>query len=103
MSRPLSVVVITFNEEANIGRTLKNVEGLVRDLTGEIIVVDSGSTDDSAAMARTMGAEVVELDMSMPFTAARARNEGFRRLRELAPNAKYVQFVDGDCEFSPGW
>jgi hypothetical protein len=54
-------------------------------------------------MARAMGVEVVALDMALPFTAARARNAGFRRSRELAPEALYVQFVDGDCELRLDW
>jgi hypothetical protein len=45
----------------------------------------------------------MELDMRVPFTAARARNEGFRRLREIAPQLAYVQFLDGDCELVAGW
>ena len=56
----LSVVLITHNEEANIGRTLKSVESLVRDGAGEIIVVDSGSTDRTVEIARTFGAKVFE-------------------------------------------
>jgi hypothetical protein len=47
--------------------------------------------------------DVVALDMSIPFTAARARNAGFRRLLELQPDTEFVQFVDGDCEVLPGW
>jgi GT2 family glycosyltransferase len=54
-------------------------------------------------MARGMGVDVVELDVRIPFTAARARNEGYRRLRAVVPELKYVQFVDGDCEIMPGW
>ena len=50
-----------------------------------------------------MGVEVVELDLSTPFTAARARNAGFERLMQIAPDLEFVQFVDGDCEVSPGW
>jgi hypothetical protein len=50
-----------------------------------------------------MGAVVVELDRSMPFSAARARNCGLERLRELHPDVPAVQFVDGDCEIVPGW
>ena len=50
-----------------------------------------------------MGAHVILLDMHAAFTAARARNEGFRRLRELAPNLAHVMFVDGDCEIAGGW
>jgi GT2 family glycosyltransferase len=41
--------------------------------------------------------------MSVPFTAARARNAGFRRLQQIAPACELVQFVDGDCEVVDGW
>jgi cellulose synthase/poly-beta-1,6-N-acetylglucosamine synthase-like glycosyltransferase len=54
-------------------------------------------------MARSLGVDVVELDLSIPFTAARARNAGFIRLLELAPHLEFVQFVDGDCEVVEGW
>ncbi len=54
----LSIVIITFNEEENLPRTLKSVEGLVRDLGGEIIVVDSGSTDRTVEIAKSFGAKV---------------------------------------------
>ena len=68
-----------------------------------VVYVDSGSTDGSVAMARSMGAEVLALDMSQPFTAARARNAGLRRLQALHPGLRFVQFVDGDCEVVEGW
>jgi GT2 family glycosyltransferase len=54
-------------------------------------------------MARSLGNYVVELDTRIPFTAARARNEGFEHLRQVTPNLPYVQFVDGDCEVAAGW
>ncbi|HJS99231.1 MAG TPA: glycosyltransferase family 2 protein [Terriglobales bacterium] len=54
----LSVVIITFNEEANLGRTLASVAPLVRDGRGEIIVLDSGSTDRTVEIARQHGAKV---------------------------------------------
>ena len=38
-----------------------------------------------------------------PFTAARARNAGFARLLEAAPELELVQFVDGDCEVDSRW
>jgi len=54
----LSVVIITYNEEANIGRTLESVQPLVSDGKGEIIVVDSGSTDRTVEIAKSLGAKV---------------------------------------------
>ena len=54
-------------------------------------------------MARGLGVAVVDLDLSIPFTAARARNEGFQRLQQIAPETEFVQFVDGDCEVAAGW
>ncbi len=68
-----------------------------------VVYVDSGSADDSVALARSLGAAVVELDQSKPFTAARARNEGFARLMQMDPQIDAVQFVDGDCAIAAGW
>lgn len=67
-----------------------------------IIYVDSGSTDNSVAEAKARGAEVVLLDTSIPFTAARARNAGREALRS-APLPDYIQFIDGDCSIDPTW
>lgn len=69
----------------------------------QIVYVDSGSTDDSIAAARARGAHVVELDVSVPFTAARARNAGVAALPQGGAGADYIQFVDGDCLLDPGW
>jgi GT2 family glycosyltransferase len=41
--------------------------------------------------------------MSLPFTAARARNSGFKWLVDHHPEVKFVQFVDGDCEVVANW
>lgn len=97
--RRVGVVVIGRNEGERLRRCLRSVAG--GDV--KVVYVDSASTDGSIELARSMGAEIVELDMSRPFTAARARNVGYRRLRELLPNVEVVQFVDGDCEIAGGW
>jgi GT2 family glycosyltransferase len=68
-----------------------------------IVYVDSGSTDGSVAAAECLGAYVVRLDLRLPFTAARARNEGFAALKGLMPQMRFVQFIDGDCELAAGW
>lgn len=69
----------------------------------QIVYVDSGSTDDSIAEAEARGVTVVRLDVSTPFTAARARSAGVAALAagEAAPD--YIQFIDGDCILDPGW
>jgi len=93
------VVAIGRNEGERLRRCLASVvAGAAR-----VVYVDSGSTDGSVELARGFGAEVVALDMSRPFTAARARNQGWRRVLELEPALDYIQFVDGDCEVIAGW
>jgi glycosyltransferase involved in cell wall biosynthesis len=68
-----------------------------------VVYVDSGSTDDSLRIAAGLGARVVSLDMTIPFTAARARNRGLAELLEAHPGLDLVQFLDGDCQLDPGW
>lgn len=87
----------------NEGPRLRACLASVLPATPAVVYVDSGSTDESVATARSMGAEVLSLDMDVPFTAARARNEGFRRLLTLHPGLRFIQFVDGDCEVVNGW
>jgi GT2 family glycosyltransferase len=95
----LGVVIIGRNEGDRLVRCLKSLTTH----RARLIYVDSGSTDDSVTSARSLNADIVALDMTLPFTAARARNEGFARMRNLYPQTEYVQFVDGDCEVSPQW
>lgn len=95
----IGVVVIGRNE----GERLVECLASVRVVTGNIVYVDSGSTDGSIAAAKRIGASVVLLDLSEPFTAARARNEGFVALKALRPNVRFVQFIDGDCILVDGW
>ena len=52
----LSVVIITFNEEANIERCIKSVTAVA----DEIVVLDSFSTDDTVSIARSLGAHVYQ-------------------------------------------
>jgi GT2 family glycosyltransferase len=93
----VDAVVIGRNEGARLTACLDSLAGQVR----RLVYVDSGSTDGSLAAARTRGAEVVSLDMTQPFTAARARNAGLALLADDPP--QFVQFVDGDCEVRPDW
>jgi glycosyltransferase involved in cell wall biosynthesis len=53
---PVSVVIITYNEEKNIGRCLESVKGIA----DEIIVVDSVSTDGTKAICESYGVTFIE-------------------------------------------
>jgi GT2 family glycosyltransferase len=95
----VGLVVIGRNEGERLRRCLESLH-----LAGcPLVYVDSASTDGSVELAGSLGAHIVALDASEPFTAARARNAGFARLLALAPQFEFVQFVDGDCEMFPGW
>lgn len=94
----IGVVIIGRNEGNRLRDCLLSVLGERR-----IVYVDSGSTDGSVALARSLNADVVSLDLSIPFTAARARNAGFEYLIQVEPSVEFVQFVDGDCQVVEGW
>jgi GT2 family glycosyltransferase len=99
METGIGVVVIGRNEGLRLERCLRSLAHGA----DQVVYVDSGSSDGSVAMAQALGVHVLALDMARPFTAARARNEGFACLQRLLPSMRYVQFVDGDCEVDPGW
>lgn len=96
-NRAVGAVVIGRNE----GDRLKASLASVRAAGIPLVYVDSGSLDRSVEIAKEMADAVVELDPARPFTAARARNEGLRRLQSSWPAVDYVLFLDGDCRLEP--
>ena len=96
----IGIVIIGRNE----GERLKNcVRSFAKSPSLRIVYVDSASTDDSVSFVKNEGFDVVELDMSLPFSAARARNEGYRFLLKQYNDIEFIQFVDGDCEVDADW
>jgi GT2 family glycosyltransferase len=93
----VGIVAIGRNEGERLVRCLRSLAGSG---AAAVVYVDSASTDGSPARARELGAQVVDLDMALPFTAARARNAGFAA---LPADCELVQFIDGDCELAPDW
>lgn len=98
---PVGIVVIGKNE----GKHLHACFSSIRKASPEspLVYVDSASTDNSVAIAKTFEAEVVELNHCELINAARARNVGFKMICQLHPNIQYVQFVDGDCTLDIKW
>lgn len=99
MAGDVGIVIIGRNEGERLRHCLESAVGRA----AAVVYVDSGSTDGSVALARLLGVEVIELDLAIPLTAARARNAGLERLLERSPGLRYVQFVDGDCKIVAGW
>lgn len=87
----VSAVLITKNEAKFIGRCIKSLEGL-----DQIIVHDTGSTDDTVKIARQMGADVSQVEIS-PFHFAQARNQAMMRAKN-----RWVLSIDADEVLRPG-
>jgi glycosyltransferase involved in cell wall biosynthesis len=91
----VSVVVPARNSAATIARTLEALEAQRLEAPYEVIVVDDGSSDGTAALARGAGVRVVE---SGGTGAAAARNRGV-----AAAGGSVIAFTDSDCFPAPGW
>jgi glycosyltransferase involved in cell wall biosynthesis len=89
-SVPVSVVVLTRDEELNIRRCLTSVAW-----ADQVVVVDSGSTDNTARISRSLGVEVVE----QPWLGFSGQREFSLRLPVLRHD--WVYFVDADEWVSP--
>lgn len=86
---PLSVTIITLNEEANLARAIESVRGFAQ----EILVVDSGSTDHTVEIARHLGARV----LTNPW-------RGYGQQKNFAQSQAandWVMNIDADEEVSP--
>jgi glycosyltransferase involved in cell wall biosynthesis len=85
----ISAVIITLNEEHNIGRCLKSLEGVAED----IVVVDAGSSDTTAAISVSHGARVVVREWT-----GYSAQKNFANGLALHP---YILSMDADEELSP--
>lgn len=99
----IGVVVTGRNHGERLLRCLDSVLSQAR----RVVYVDCGSGDGSVERARERGLQTIELDLGVPFTAARAHNAGWQALAADTGTAtsapEFVQFVDGDCELAPRW
>ena len=89
---PISVVIPAFNAERVIGRAIASIKAQTR-AAGEIVVVDDGSTDGTAAAARNAGARVLR---QLNRGSGEARNSGVRAARY-----PWIAFLDADDAWLP--
>ena len=92
--RRLSVVVPAYREEDRIGDTVSRVLAALEGLDAEVVVVDDGSPDGTAAAAEAAGARVVRLDPNRGKGAA-------VRAGMLASRGRTVLFTDADLAYDP--
>ena len=94
--RTVSVVLPALDEEATVGAVVAAVTPLVGTLVDEVVVVDSGSTDATAARARAAGARVVSREEALPGVAV-VGGKGEVLWRALAATSgDVVVFLDAD-------
>jgi glycosyltransferase involved in cell wall biosynthesis len=93
----LSVVIPAYEEEGRIGATVHRVREALAALEGgvEVVVVDDGSTDGTAAEAKDAGADVVVVQ-----PANRGKGAAVRA-GVLASSGRTVAFTDADLAYPP--
>jgi glycosyltransferase involved in cell wall biosynthesis len=90
----LTVVIPAFNEEASIGRVVEGVRSGCGDMVSSVIVVDDGSSDRTADLARRHGATVLAHDRNRGYGAA--LKTGIR-----AAQTPFVATMDADGQHGP--
>jgi glycosyltransferase involved in cell wall biosynthesis len=92
----VSVVIPAYNAAKTIGEAVAHSLSQTKgSLQVELIVVDDGSTDDTAAVAESAGATVIRQENAGP---AAARNRGWK-----SATGTFICFTDSDCIPTAGW
>ncbi len=92
----VSVVIPAYNAERTIGEVIRQSFSQTKgSFQVEVLVVDDGSTDDTAAVAENAGAAVIRQENAGP---AAARNRGWK-----SATGKFICFTDSDCIPTAGW
>ena len=86
----LSLCMIVQNEAANLPQCLDSVKSLV----DEMVILDTGSQDDTVAIAKSYGAKMIEGKWTEDFSVA--RNEALQSV-----TGDWVLMLDGDEQFNP--
>lgn len=95
-AQTISVVLPALDEAATIGNVVRSIRPLLGSLVDELVVIDSGSSDDTIAVAERAGARVLTREAALPGVTVRA-GKGEVLWRSLAATrGDIVVFVDSD-------
>jgi glycosyltransferase involved in cell wall biosynthesis len=92
----ISIVIAAYNAETTIGQAVEQSRAQAKGpMEVEVVVVDDGSSDDTAKVAESAGAIVISQENAGP---AAARNQGWK-----SAAGQVICFTDADCVPSEGW
>ena len=94
--RTVSVVLPALNEEETVASVVETITPLVGGLVDELIVLDSGSTDDTEIRALAAGARVISREVALPEVAPQPGKGEVLRRSLAATTGDIVAFVDSD-------
>ncbi len=94
--KDLAVIIPAFNEEGGIGLTVQKVQAVLASMScrSELVVIDDGSSDGTAAEARAAGARVI----------AHPHNRGYGAALKtgiIGTTAHNILIIDADCTYPP--
>jgi len=91
----ISIILTSYNEERNIGRTIKDCQKLKKDFPIEIIVVDAASKDKTTEIAKRL-----KVDRIIRFPSKRGKGADFWA-GGVAAKGDYIIQIDTDHQFQP--
>lgn len=94
---PLAVVIAALNEQGSLGEVLDEIPRTIAGVETAVIVIDDGSTDKTAVVARDHGARVCRLAQNCGHGAA--LRAGYRLARE--GGAHFIATLDADGQWDP--
>ena len=91
MNTEISIIIRTLNEEKHLPSLLSSIRSQKTNLTYEIVLIDSGSTDKTLEIAKTFKCKITHIEKAN-FSFGRSLNKGIN-----FSNGKYLVFISGHC------